>query len=214
MEKRRSSANCSSTDHRVSACPTCKQGMKAPGFGLEDEDALDNDYEDICEVWSQKHGTTASFARIGVVLSQIFYKFWMPWWGLSIQDMKRSCQWLRQSRHVWWAERKLWKRNGKNWSWKWCKPNWKNRAEQILRARLSFFKLTIKQEIPWTEFNRSWRPNKMNKSSSSNWRRRELRINSTRLAPSRFSMKLNVISGQIFGMVAWHQVIRILSEPS
>ena len=29
MDKRRSCANCSSTDHHVSACPTYKQGMKA-----------------------------------------------------------------------------------------------------------------------------------------------------------------------------------------
>ena len=36
MDKRRSCANCSSTDHHVSACPTYKQGMKAIGFSLED----------------------------------------------------------------------------------------------------------------------------------------------------------------------------------
>ena len=39
MDKRRSCANCSSTDHHVSARPTYKQGMKAIGFSLEDEDA-------------------------------------------------------------------------------------------------------------------------------------------------------------------------------
>ena len=39
MDKRRSCANCSSTDHHVSACPTFKQGMKAISFSLEDEDA-------------------------------------------------------------------------------------------------------------------------------------------------------------------------------
>ena len=35
MDKRRSCANCSSTDHHVSACPTYKQGMKAIGCSLE-----------------------------------------------------------------------------------------------------------------------------------------------------------------------------------
>ena len=39
MDKRHSCANCSSTDHHVSACPTYKQGLKAKGFSLEDEDA-------------------------------------------------------------------------------------------------------------------------------------------------------------------------------
>ena len=34
MDKRRSCANCSSTDHRTSACPTYKQGMKAIGHKL------------------------------------------------------------------------------------------------------------------------------------------------------------------------------------
>ena len=38
MDKRGSCANCSSTDHPVSACPTYKQGMKAIGFSLEDKD--------------------------------------------------------------------------------------------------------------------------------------------------------------------------------
>ena len=47
MEKRRSFANCSSTDHHVSACPTYKQGMKAIGFSLEDEDASELDHEDF-----------------------------------------------------------------------------------------------------------------------------------------------------------------------
>ena len=39
MDKKRSCANCSSTDHHESACPAYKQGMKAIGFSLEDEDA-------------------------------------------------------------------------------------------------------------------------------------------------------------------------------
>ena len=47
MKKRRSCANCSSTVHHVSACPTYKQGMKAIGFSLEDEDASGVDHEDF-----------------------------------------------------------------------------------------------------------------------------------------------------------------------
>ena len=51
MDKRRSCANCSSTDQHVSACPTYKQGMKAIGFSLEDEDASEVDHERInCEI--------------------------------------------------------------------------------------------------------------------------------------------------------------------
>ena len=47
MDKRRSCANCSLTDHHVSAYPTYKQGMKAIGFSLEDEDASEVDHEDF-----------------------------------------------------------------------------------------------------------------------------------------------------------------------
>ena len=50
MDKRRSCANCSSTDHHVSACPTYKQGMKAIGFSHEDEHALEVDHEDFMKV--------------------------------------------------------------------------------------------------------------------------------------------------------------------
>ena len=47
MHKRHSCTNCSSTGSRVSACLTYKQGMKAKGFSLEDEDASDVDHEDF-----------------------------------------------------------------------------------------------------------------------------------------------------------------------
>ena len=47
MDKRHSSANCILTDYHVSVCPTYKQGMKAIGFNLEDEDASEIDQEDF-----------------------------------------------------------------------------------------------------------------------------------------------------------------------
>ena len=47
MDKRRSCASCSSTDHHVSAYPTYKQGMKAISFSLEDEDASEVDHGDF-----------------------------------------------------------------------------------------------------------------------------------------------------------------------
>ena len=47
IDKRRCCANFSSTDHNVSVCPTYKQGMKAIGFSLEDEDASEVDHEDF-----------------------------------------------------------------------------------------------------------------------------------------------------------------------
>ena len=47
MDKRRSCENCSSTDPHVSAKTTYKQGIKAIGFSLEDEDASEFDHEDF-----------------------------------------------------------------------------------------------------------------------------------------------------------------------
>ena len=45
LDKSRSCANFSSTDHHVSECPAYKQGMKSIGFSLEDEEASDIDHE-------------------------------------------------------------------------------------------------------------------------------------------------------------------------
>ena len=47
MDKRLSCANCSSTDHHISACPTYKQELKAIDFSLEDDDASEIDHEDF-----------------------------------------------------------------------------------------------------------------------------------------------------------------------
>ena len=64
MEKRRSCANCSSTDHHVSACPTYKQGMKAIGFSLEDEDASEVDHEDFMRGVIAKFGPRCFFFNL------------------------------------------------------------------------------------------------------------------------------------------------------
>ena len=65
MDKRRSCANCSSTDHHVSACPpTYKQGLKAMGFSLEDEDASEVDHEDFMRGVIAKLGPRCFFCNL------------------------------------------------------------------------------------------------------------------------------------------------------
>ena len=64
MDKRRSCANCSSTDHHVSACPSYKQGMKAIGFSLEDEDASEVDHEDFIRGVIAKFGPRCFFCNL------------------------------------------------------------------------------------------------------------------------------------------------------
>ena len=64
MDKSGSCANCSSTDHHVSACPTYKQGMKAMGFSLEDEDASEVDHEDFMRGVIAKFGQRRFFCNL------------------------------------------------------------------------------------------------------------------------------------------------------
>ena len=64
IDKRRSCANCSSTDHHVSACPTYKQGMKSIGFSLEDEDASEVDHEDFMSGVIAKFGPRCFFCNL------------------------------------------------------------------------------------------------------------------------------------------------------
>ena len=64
IDKRRSCANCSSTDHLVSAFPTYKQGMKAIGFSLEDEDASEVDHEDFMRGAIAKFGPRCLFCNL------------------------------------------------------------------------------------------------------------------------------------------------------
>ena len=64
MDKRHSCANCSSTEHHVSACPNYKQGMKAIGFSLEDEDASEVDHEDFMREVIAKFGPKCFFCNL------------------------------------------------------------------------------------------------------------------------------------------------------
>ena len=64
MDKRRSCANCSSTDHHMSACPTYKQGMKAIGFSLADEDTSEVDHEDFMRGVIAKFGPRCFFCNL------------------------------------------------------------------------------------------------------------------------------------------------------
>ena len=79
MDKRRCCANCSSTDHHVSACPTYKQGTKAIGFGLEDKDASEVDHEDFMRGVIARGVSTRgiSFATWKVILNRIVRIFGM-----------------------------------------------------------------------------------------------------------------------------------------
>ena len=63
MDKRRSCANCSSTDHYVSACPTYKHDMNAIGYSLEDGDASEIDHEVFMRGLIAKFGPMSFFCK-------------------------------------------------------------------------------------------------------------------------------------------------------
>ena len=75
MEKRRSCANCSSTDHHVLACSTGKQGVKAIGFSLEDEEASHMGHEDFMRGVIAKFGLRCFFCKLEGHLSDC-PQFW------------------------------------------------------------------------------------------------------------------------------------------
>ena len=76
MDKRCSCANCSSTDHHVSACPTYKQGMKAIGFSHEDEDASEVDHEEFMRGVIAKFGPRCFFCNLEDHFKSDCPQFW------------------------------------------------------------------------------------------------------------------------------------------
>ena len=76
MDKRRSCANCSSTDHHVSACSAYKQGMKAIEFSLEEEDASEVEHEDFMRGLFAKFGPRCFFGNLEGHFKSDCRQFW------------------------------------------------------------------------------------------------------------------------------------------
>ena len=76
MDKRRSRANCSSTDHHILACQTYKQGMKVFFFSREDQDASEVEYEDFMRGLIAKFGPRCFFCNLHRHFKSDCPQFW------------------------------------------------------------------------------------------------------------------------------------------
>ena len=73
----------------MSACPTYKQGMKAMGFSLEEEDASEFDHEDFMRGVIAKFGPRCFFFNLEGQIKSDCPQFWDAVADISIQGMNK-----------------------------------------------------------------------------------------------------------------------------
>ena len=100
MDKRRSSAKCSSTDHHVSACPFFKQGIKAIGFSLEDKDESKIDHEGFKRRVIAKFGPRFFFCNLDGNFKSDYPQLGILRRISSTQGIKKLCQALKLATHA------------------------------------------------------------------------------------------------------------------
>ena len=238
MDKRRPCANCSSTDHHVSACPTYKQGMKAIGFSLEDEDASEVDFEDFMR------GLTAKFVpRCFSCKLEGHFKSDCPQFWDAVADIKHprheeTLSGVKASKARLLSEaearrkdkpQELATKKMQAVTEEICEPEPVTAADDFkidYRAAARDALNRVQQELVTKEIEQKVKLELENEKLQEKLNTLEATEVEETKAPSSLSMKLNVISSQRFGMVPQgskiqsiisvegHQVIRNLSEPS
>ena len=238
MDKRRSCANCSSTEHHVSACPTYKQGMNAIGFSLEDENASEVDQEDFMRGIIAKFGPRCFFCNLEGHFKSDCPQFWDA---------------VAYIKHMWHDEALSGVKASKTRLLSEAEARRKEKPQELATKKMQAVTEDMSEPEPVTaadEFKIDYRAaardalNRVQKElvtkeiehkvklEIENEKTQE-RLNTFKAseveetkAASSLSMKLNVISGQTFDMVpqgsriqsiisvAGHQMTRNLSEPS
>ena len=238
MDKRRYCANCSSTDHHVSACPAYKQGMKAIGFSLEDEDASELDHEDFMRGVIAKFGPRCFFCNLEGHFKPDCPQFWDAVADIKHPRHEEALSGVKASKARLLSEaearrkdkpQKLVAKKMQAVIEEAREPEPATAADDFkidYRAAVRDAINRVQQELVTKEIEQKVKLELENEKLQEQLNAFEATEVEEAKAPSSLSMKLNVISGQRFGMVpqgskiqsiisvAGHQVIRNLSEPS
>ena len=219
MDIRRSCANCSSTDHHVSACPTYKQGMKAICFSLEDGDASEVDHEDFIRGVIAKIGPRCFFCNLEGQFKLDCPQFWDAVAHIKHPRHEEALSGVKASKARLLSEAEA---RRKDKLQELATKKMQVVTEEICELR----PVTSADDLVTKEIEEKVKLELENEKLQEKLITFEATEVEETKAPSSLSMKGNVISGQRFGMVpqgskiqsiisvAGHQVIRNLSEPS